>query len=285
MEGWLNMSNNNFIENTPLTSIIILTHNALRFTRECIFSIFQYTKENYELILIDNGSTDGTIEFLKSLPKVRMIANQQNKGFSGGCNQGISIAKGENIVLLNNDTVVTEGWLTRLLWWLNHDHSIGIVGPRSNLIVPHQAINPVPYRKIEQMHIFAAEWSKNHDKQGYEVDYLSGLCMAFKKSLTDRIGGFDEQFFPGYFEDADFSIRAKISEKKLWVASDVYIHHYGSRSFHVNKKLQSKIIQDNSRKFFHKWKLNNLDEIAETVEREKPFNRELHYFPIRKENS
>ncbi|ASS96797.1 glycosyltransferase family 2 protein [Peribacillus simplex] len=267
-------------DTSPLTSIIILTRNGLAFTKECISSIFRHTKENFELILVDNGSTDGTVEFLKTLPNSKVIANKKNKGFSGGCNQGITIARGENIVLLNNDTVVTNEWLCRLLCQLNKNPSIGIVGPRSNNIVSHQAIIPAPYKTMDQMQKFASEWTQMHDQQGYEVDYLSGLCMIFKRSLIDMIGGLDERFSPGYFEDADFSIRAQISNRELWVANDVFIHHYGSSSFRLNRALQNKIILDSQKKFLLKWKMSDLKEIKETVEREKPFNREHHYIPV-----
>jgi GT2 family glycosyltransferase len=275
---WIN--NSSTTEHSPLTSIIILTFNGLSFTKECIFSIFQHTKENYELILVDNGSTDGTPTFLASLPNVKVIANQENRGFSGGCNQGLSIAKGENIVLLNNDTVVTEGWLTRLLWQLNHDHSIGIVGPRSNIIAWDQAIMPVSYQTIQQMQTFANSWAKTHHRQGYKVDQLSGLCMVFKRSLIDMIGGLDERFFPGYYEDTDFCIRAQISEKKLWVANDVFIHHYGSSSFKVDRKMHAEILKESRKKFLDKWMMDDLKQIKEIVAREKPFNRERHYSPF-----
>ncbi|MDE3838792.1 glycosyltransferase family 2 protein [Bacillus methanolicus] len=264
-------------EKSQLTSIIIVTRNGLSFTKECITSVFQHTLENFELILVDNGSLDDTLEYLKSLPNATVIANKKNKGFSGGCNQGLSIARGETIVLLNNDTVVTKEWLTRLLWWLYNNAEIGIVGPRSNYVIPQQAIKPVPYKKMDQMQKFAYEWTKKHDRQGYEVENLSGLCMVFKRNLIDMIGGLDERFYPGYFEDTDFSIRAQICEKKLWVANDVFIHHYGSGSFKVNRSLQIKIIQESKRKFFHKWKINDLKNIRELVKREKPFNKERHY--------
>lgn len=274
------INKNKFPHLTPLVSIIILTRNGLSFTQQCISSIFSYTSENFELILVDNKSYDGTVEYLYSLPKTTVIANRINRGFSGGCNQGLSIAKGEYIVLLNNDTVVTGGWLTRLLWWIQQDESIGIVGPRSNYILPQQAVHPVPYKKIKELPIFAARWSKTNFRQGCEADHLSGLCMAFKKTLVDQIGGLDERFFPGYYEDSDFSIRARISGKKLWVADDVYIHHYGSSSFKQNPFMQRKAVLESEKKFMAKWKITDLSKINEVVDREKPFNRERHYIPI-----
>jgi GT2 family glycosyltransferase len=264
----------------PLTSIIILTHNGLSFTKECIASIFNHTREDFELIIVDNKSTDGTVGYLKTLPKTTVIANRINRGFPGGCNQGLSVAKGENIVLLNNDTVVTAGWLNRLLWWMNQDESIGIVGPRSNYVVPQQSVHPVPYETMREMQLFAARRSKSHFRQGCEADYLSGLCMVLKKSLIEQIGGLDERFNPGYYEDTDFSVRARISGKKLWVANDVYIHHYGSSSFKTNPFQQRRAILESEKKFMEKWKITDLSRINVAVNREKPFNRERHYIPF-----
>jgi GT2 family glycosyltransferase len=264
----------------PLTTIIILTYNGLSFTKQCISSILQYTKGNFELIFIDNGSTDGSVEFLTSVPNAKVVKNSENRGFSGGCNQGISKARGENIILLNNDTVVSEGWLERLLYWLNSNGDIGIVGPKSNFISEQQRIMPVPYKSIDQMEKFAAEWAENHPKQGYLADQLSGMCMIFKKTLTDTIGGFDERFFPGYFEDTDFCIRVQILGKKLWVANDVFIHHYGSSSFKQSHMRHSDLIHESKRKFLQKWRMNSLKEITKIVELEKPFNKRRHYIPI-----
>ncbi|MCM3113465.1 glycosyltransferase family 2 protein [Lederbergia lenta] len=274
------MDNNDQFDHTPLTSIIILTRNNLRFTRDCIFSIYQNTPENYELIIVDNGSTDGTLHFLKSLGKAIIIENEQNRGFSGGCNQGLSIANGENIVLLNNDTIVTNGWLARLLWQLNKDDSIGIVGPRSNFVIPEQLISPVSYKTMPQMHLFANERASEYEKQGEEVDFLSGLCMIFKRTLIDTIGGFDERFYPGYYEDADFCIRTKIIEKKLIVANDVFIHHYGSSSFKRNKKVHKEIIDESKKSFFDKWNIKDNEHLRDLVILERPFNRQRHYIPL-----
>lgn len=266
--------------NDPFTSIIILTYNGLSFTKQCLASIFQYTNENIELILIDNGSTDGTVEFLSSVPNAKVIKNTQNRGFPGGCNQGILLASGENIVLLNNDTLVTKEWLDRLLFWLNSNDSIGIVGPKSNFISEQQRIMPVPYKTIDEMENFAAEWTIDHDKQGYEADQLSGMCMVFKKKLTKKIGGFDERFFPGYFEDTDFSLRVQIAGKKLWIANDVFIHHYGSSSFKKNRLHQRNLILESKKKFLEKWKMYDLNNITKIVQLEKPFNKNRHYIPI-----
>ncbi len=117
-----------------LTSIVIVTHNQLEYTRQCLDSIRQLTDEPYELIVVDNGSTDGTVEYLRALPDVRVIANRRRTaGFPAAVNQGIAVAAGRQVLLLNNDVVVTTGWLGRMLRALHSDPKIGLVGPRSNL--------------------------------------------------------------------------------------------------------------------------------------------------------
>ena len=131
-----------------MVSIIILTHNQLEYTRLCIESIYKYTTESYQLILVDNGSTDGTVEYLKSvvshkssIDSHKLICNQKNLGFARGCNQGIEEASGSYILLLNNDVVVTDGWLKRMLQCAESDSKIGIVGPMTNFISGPQQDN------------------------------------------------------------------------------------------------------------------------------------------------
>ena len=116
------------------TSIIILTYNHLEKTKKCIESIKRYTKnEVYEIIVVDNNSNDDTINWLKTQSDITVIYNKENRGFPIGCNQGISEAnKSYDILLLNNDTIVTTNWLTNLRKCLYSKSNIGAVGPVSN---------------------------------------------------------------------------------------------------------------------------------------------------------
>jgi GT2 family glycosyltransferase len=139
---------------------------------------------------------------------------------------------------------------------------------------------PVPYKTMDEMEKFAEAWTKEHHKEGYEADLLSGMCMVFKKTLTEKIGGFDERFFPGYFEDTDFCLRAQIASKKLWVANDVFIHNYGSSSFKNNHWTHWNHIQESKKKFLQKWRMSDLNQIKWIIEREKPFHMNRHYFSI-----
>jgi GT2 family glycosyltransferase len=139
-----------------LTSIVIVTFKQLEFTRPCVASICEHTPEPFELVLVDNGSSDGTVEYLKGVGsrqsgvgeergrtqplKVTVAANAENRGFPAAANQGIREATGQQILLLNNDTIVTSGWLTRMLRALHSDPAIGIVGPVSNCVSGKQQI-------------------------------------------------------------------------------------------------------------------------------------------------
>lgn len=264
-------------------SIIILTRNGLEYTKLCITSIQNNTDENYELIFVDNDSKDGTAQYLKTVKNSTTIENKVNRGFAGGCNQGLKIARGKYIVLLNNDTVVTKGWLTKMISWLKQDPSIGIVGPRSNRVLHEQWIRPEPYHAntLEEIEQFARIWSKKVAQKGYLASKISGLCMVFRRELINRIGGFDERFFPGNFEDVDFSIRTRISGKKLWVASDVFIHHFGNSTFEINKENHNEHFVGNRKRFLKKWNIKGgNNEIEDLIKREIPFNLTKHYISL-----
>ncbi|WP_158594197.1 glycosyltransferase family 2 protein [Cohnella faecalis] len=97
------------------TSIVILTHNQLHITKLCLDSIRAFTGPSYETIVVDNGSSDGTTDFLRSQPDVKAIFNSENKGFAKGCNQGWEVSSGDCVLFLNNDTIVTPGWLEAML--------------------------------------------------------------------------------------------------------------------------------------------------------------------------
>ncbi|MGG3799024.1 glycosyltransferase [Metabacillus fastidiosus] len=235
------------------TSIIILTYNKLDYTKQCIESIRQYTnKDHYEIIVIDNNSTDGTIEWLKNQDDIKKIFNQENLGFPKGCNQGIGVATGDNILLLNNDVVVTQDWLTNLTTALYSSEDIGAVGPVTNSAAYYTAL-PVNYETLQEMHDFSREFNLSDSSKWEERLKLIGYCMLIRKEAVNKVGFLDERFTPGNFEDDDYSLRLRKAGYKLLICKDTFIHHYGSMSWKDNLQGYNELLSENEKKFHEKW--------------------------------
>lgn len=242
-----------------LTSIIILTLNQIRFTRECLASLYEFTPEPFELIVVDNGSTDETRAFLKDFaernPNVKLVFNDKNLGFAGGCNQGLALARGEYLLLLNNDVVLTEGWLTKMRRPMERDPSIGIVGPRSNKVSGEQILLDATYQSVGELHQYARNRSRKHAGQGHHAPMVVGFVLLMPARLVAEIGGLDTRFGTGNFEDDDFCYRAQLAGWKIWVADDVFIHHYGSRTFIGERVDYTASIDKNKVIFREKWNI------------------------------
>lgn len=272
----------------PLTSIVMLTRNGLDLTRRCVESVMRHTEEPLEWIAVDNGSTDGTLEFWNSMEDVKLIANAENRGFAAGNNQGMLEASGDFILLLNNDTVVTPRWLSGLYAGLFRDPDIGIVGPVSNHVAPIQRVPHAEWPTLEHLDAYAARRQQEQAGSGFYAHKLVGFCMLFHRRLLERIGGFDERFFPGNYEDDDFSIRARIGGKRLWVAQDVFIHHEGQGTFASNRLDYKRSSLANAEKFRAKWSTGlsapEMDCLgynpSDIVAREPFFIPEKHFVPL-----
>lgn len=231
-----------------LTSIIIPTYNGLGLLRETIASIRRHTQSPYELIVVDNGSKDGTLEYLLRYD-ITFVSLPGNIGFPAACNVGLRLSRGERLLLLNNDVLVTKGWLDRLLACLHHAADIGIVGPMSNYVSGKQQISmPGSYEaKAEQLALENAGSYEN-------VDRVVGLCFLFKRELMNTIGLLDEQFSPGHFEDDDYCYRARKNGYKVMIARDAFIFHHGSASFsREGEEAVKRLIAGNREKFIAKW--------------------------------
>jgi FkbM family methyltransferase len=237
---------------SAMTSIVILTHNQLAYTRQCLDSIRERTEQPYELIVVDNASTDGTVEYLRSQADIKLICNSENRGFPCGCNQGIGIATGGQILLLNNDTVVTSGWLARLLQTLNSDPKIGLAGPCSNCVSGDQEI-PAHYQDLAGLESFAHHWAHKNAGGRKEVDRLVGFCLLMRREVVDRIGLLDERFGVGCFEDDDYCRRALQAGYRAVIARDAFIHHYGGLTFRGSGIDYGSLLQSNQRLFEAKW--------------------------------
>jgi len=263
-----------------VASIIIPCWNQLEFTRFCLAALVRHTRPPWELIVIDSGSTDGTGIYLAGVQDVApvpvtVVSNAQNLGFPTAINQGLKAARGDYLVLLNNDAVVTDGWLNQLiaLAEMNSDvttkHTkdtkgenqrgdrermrIGLTGPMSNYASPPQLVENVPYANLEEMHAFARRWREEHRGQWFTAGKLSGFCLLMKRAVYEAIGGLDEQFGLGLFDDDDLAERARRAGFELAVAHDLFVHHFGSRTFTGAGIDANKLLSENGRKFAEKW--------------------------------
>jgi GT2 family glycosyltransferase len=271
-----------------VASIIIPCWDQLEFTRFCLAALVRHTRPPWELIVIDNGSTDGTGTYLASVQDVApmpviVVHNERNVGFPAAINQGLKAARGDYLVLMNNDAVVTNGWLDQLIAlaemplkedlttehteitemrtqqgeWTKGQHAktIGLTGPMSNYASPPQLVENVPYANLEEMHAFAWRWREEHRGQWFTGGKLSGFCLLMKRAVYQAIGGLDEQFGLGFFDDDDLAERARRAGFELAVAHDLFVHHFGSRTFQGNGIDTERLLQENSEKFAHKWGL------------------------------
>lgn len=242
-----------------LASIIVLAHNELDCTRLCLESVLRTTRPPYELILIDNASTDGTWEYFQALEKrhgparVELIHNEANVGFPAGCNHGIHHARGRFLVFLNHDTVVVPGWLDGLIAWALSDWPrTGMVGPTCNYTAPPQLV-PAPYRDLAGLEPFAARRRQELAGKALEVERLLGFCLLVRRDVLSLVGNFDTRYGLGFFDDDDLSLRVRQAGFKLKIAQEVYIHHFGSRTFRSLGIACEEHLRANFEQFKEKW--------------------------------
>ena len=260
----------------PKHSIILVTFNQVKYTLECIKSINVTLTNDYEIIVVDNKSTDDTVKLIrKEFPEVTLIENKQNLGFPKAVNQGILEAQGDYVLPLNNDIVVTEGWLDRMVEIAEKHPEVAIVGPISNSVSGRQLDKNAKYESIPEMHKYATKIRKENKGQLFEFPRVAFLCTLIKKEVIDKIGGLDERYSPGNFEDDDFCLRAQMAGYKTVMATDVFIHHYGSVSFKADGESQyAKRIATNKQKFVDKW---GADPEEIWIRNVKPKEKELHF--------
>lgn len=214
-----------------LVSVVIPVWNQLEHTRACVESVRRATRRPYEIVVVDNGSTDGTHAWLSAQRDLVVVTNEDNRGFAAACNQGIAASRGELVVLLNNDTLVPRFWIEGLRRALDADDRVGAVGPRSNSVSGPQVVREATYRGAAGFRAFADAWRRQHAGSSEQVRRLVGFCLALRRSALLEVGGLDEGYGTGNFEDDDLCLRLRRAGWTLRVAHEVLVHHAGSATF------------------------------------------------------
>jgi len=212
-----------------MISVIIPVLNQHELTDICINEVLRTVDaKDLELIIVDNGSEPPIKPPFSGFAETKLIRNEDNKGFPAAVNQGMREATGDVIVLLNNDVIVTNGWALKLVSALEE---FDIVGPVTNYCAGMQKVQAETYEDIADLNKSAGDWAENWDDSVEPVNFIIGFCMAFRKSLFDELGDFDESLWPCCGEEVDFCFRAKEAGKHVAIVNGCYVHHEGSKTF------------------------------------------------------
>jgi GT2 family glycosyltransferase len=255
----------------PFASIVMLSWNAPEYTERAIESIRACTRVPHEIIIVDNGSGPETRARLDRIAGIRVIANAVNTGFAFACNQGLAAARGTHLVLLNNDVIVTAGWLEALIAVQQRNPAVGCSAPRTNRITGTQQIDDVPYGDdLAGLPAFAAARARDFRGQWTREYRVVGFCMCLDRRVVEEIGGLDPRFGTGNFEDDDYSMRIRAAGYDIAVCEDAFIHHFGSVSFRANNVDYTAAIARNQVLFAQHW---NVTYYGNSYDARFPFRR------------
>jgi GT2 family glycosyltransferase len=221
--------------NQPLVSLVVLNWNGKAIINSCLDSLKQLAYANREIIVVDNGSTDGSLEYLESVDGIFLVKNPENLGYAAGNNRGVAVGKGKYVAVINNDIVVEPFWLSQLVAVLESDESIGIISGRQ--------MNYYQRNTIDVMYTYLAYDLMMHEKDStrvYDPSHcrrepcrvmgVSGASTVFRKSMFDALHGFDETLY-AYHEESDLCMRAFLAGYKCVFVPDAVAYHQRSVSF------------------------------------------------------
>lgn len=261
-------------------SVIIPVYNALKYTKLCIENVERCLDHRpYEILVVNNTSTDGTAEYLADKDNVTVITNAAPESVAAAFNKGYRLATGEAILFMHNDTVLLPRSIDLLEDALYGDEHLGAVGPTAfgHRFWPHE----VP-EEIEEYRDIAGMSSSFIKAQRLRLNIrptfvLEDFCALFKREVIDEVGEWDESFLLRYFEDVDYSYRMQLKGWKLAIVPNVFVHHFQMATFEANQIDHEKAWKIFSDCFKAKW--NFSFEYSMGVR-----NELLQYIDLKKEN-
>ena len=238
----------------PLVSILIVTYNSAEFVQPCLDAIFRNTAyPALEVIIVDNASKDATVSLLEKYHQIRLVRLAENTGFAAGNNRAAQQSKGEYLIFLNTDTMVTPGWLYCLLRHIEEDRRIGQICPVTNFAGNEAKVN-VTYKNATEMEDFAIALTKANRGNTQEVRVAPLFCSLVPRAVWDQVGELDTSFGMGMFEDDDFSMRVRAAGLGVVTAEDCFVHHFGQGSFSkIPTQAYSELFEKNRRVMEAKW--------------------------------
>jgi GT2 family glycosyltransferase len=241
----------------PMLSVVVVTYANLELSKQCVESLFANTTQpRFEVIVVDNASHDGTPEYLRSRAatndRLRVVLNDDNRGFAAAMNQGLELARGDVLVIMNNDIVVPSSWQTPMLRQLEHS-DVGLVVASTNTSGNESRI-PVTYHDVEEMEAFAAQRRRDHDGRSFDIRVATMFCVAMRREVYEAVGPLDEQFGIGMFEDDDYSHRTRLAGFRVVCAEDAFVHHEGQAALNTLSPRDLQALWDeNQRRYEDKW--------------------------------
>lgn len=235
------------------TSIIIVNYNSRPSLERCLGSITKNTHQDYELIVVDNHSTDDSGSFLSTIRNARLkvIQNPTNLGFAKACNQGLEIASGKILVTMNPDLIVPPNWLSRLVFHLTSNPKTLVVGPKSMGIGGKQWAGPLAFSS--RLTAADRKFSGVYHRESMRAKFLIGCLLLFDRRLIEKIGYFDENL-PLGADDFDLSLRARKAGYDLRIACDLLVEHTVHASFQRSDPIENERLASLSWSHFNrKW--------------------------------
>jgi GT2 family glycosyltransferase len=222
-----------FIKNLPSVSLVIVNFNGQKVLKQCLHTLLKTNYLNYEIIIVDNASTDGSLEEIEKIfgsnPKIKLVKNQKNVGHSEGCNIGAKISNGRFLVFLDSDVEFeSENWLLELVKVMENDITVGLAQAKIVLSEDKTRLDCVCVA-IDALGTWAANYGSRGDrlKKNFELMAASSGCCIIRKEVFDNSGGFDNDYFI-YDDDTDLSLRLRImGYRNLFIPSAEVIHRSG----------------------------------------------------------